>query len=123
MTTQIIITLAVLCVVMGMFAWNRVPAAAVAMGASLGLYFAGILTAPEFIHGVGDSVVILIAALLVIATGLEMAGVSVGGATPNQPHRGQQHRTGRPDHARGRRVHVVDRHERRRCVDVAGGRG
>lgn len=76
MTTQIIITLAVLCVVMGMFAWNRVPAAAVAMGASLGLYFAGILTAPEFIHGVGDSVVILIAALLVIATGLEMAGVS-----------------------------------------------
>ena len=76
MTTQIIITLAVLCIAMGLFAWNRIPAAVVAMGASLSLYFVGILTAPEFIHGIGDSVVILIAALLVIATGLEMAGVS-----------------------------------------------
>lgn len=76
MTAQIAITLAVLCAAMAMFAWNRIPAAVVAMGASLALVFTGVLTAPEFISGIGDSVVILIAALLVIATGLEMAGVS-----------------------------------------------
>lgn len=60
---------------MVLFAWNRIPAAAVAVSASLALYFCGILTMPETLGGFGDPVVVLIAALLAIATGLETAGV------------------------------------------------
>src|SRR5215813_8804565 len=72
---QIVITLSVICAAMVMFAWNRVPAAVVAVGASLALYFTGVLTMQETLGGFGDPVVILIAALLAIATGLEIAGV------------------------------------------------
>lgn len=75
MTTQIAITLAVILAALVMFAWNRVPAVVVAIGASLVLFFAGILTPQETIGGFGDPVVILIAALLTIALGLETAGV------------------------------------------------
>jgi di/tricarboxylate transporter len=75
LTTPILITLAVILAALVMFAWNRVPAVVVAIGASLVLYFAGILTAHETLSGFGDPVVILIAALLVIALGLETAGV------------------------------------------------
>jgi len=75
MTTQIVITLAVIGAAMVLFVWNPIPAAMVAVCASLALYFAGILTAPEVLAGLGDPVVILIAALLAIGTGLEVAGV------------------------------------------------
>ncbi|UPG72076.1 SLC13 family permease [Roseomonas gilardii subsp. gilardii] len=72
---QIITTLSIILVAMALFAWNRIPAAAVAVGASLALYFSGILTMHETLSGFGDPVVVMIAALLAIATGLEMAGV------------------------------------------------
>src|SRR5262245_14006486 len=60
---------------MVLFAWNRFPAAVVAVAASLALYFTGVLTMNETLAGFGDPVVILIAALLAIASGLETAGV------------------------------------------------
>jgi di/tricarboxylate transporter len=60
---------------MVLFAWNRLPAAVVAVAASLALYFSGVLTMQETLGGFGDPVVILIAALLAIASGLETAGV------------------------------------------------
>jgi di/tricarboxylate transporter len=72
---EIWITLAIIMLAMVLFAWNPVPAAVVAVGASLALYFAGVLTVQETLSGFGDPVVILIAALLAIATGLESAGV------------------------------------------------
>ncbi|MGA9010341.1 MAG: SLC13 family permease [Xanthobacteraceae bacterium] len=75
MTAQIIITLSIIFAAMVLFVWNRVPAAVVAVGTSLALYFAGILTTQETLGGFGDPVVILIAALLAIASGLEIAGV------------------------------------------------
>lgn len=75
MTTQIVITLAIILLAMVLFVWNPIPAAVVAVCASLALYFAGILTMQETLSGFGDPVVILIAALLAIATGLEIAGV------------------------------------------------
>src|SRR5215813_6497117 len=75
MTTQIIMTLAIIAVAMMLFAWNPVPAAVVAVCASLALYFTGILTMQETLAGFGDPVVILIAALLAIGAGLEAAGV------------------------------------------------
>jgi di/tricarboxylate transporter len=71
----IIITLSVIAAAMALFIWNRVPAAVVAVGASLALFFTGVLTMPETLSGFGDPVVVLIAALLGIASGLEIAGV------------------------------------------------
>src|SRR5918992_2857816 len=73
--TQIIITLSIILAAMVLFVWNRVPAAVVAVGASVALYFSGVLTMQETLSGFGDPVVILIAALLAIASGLEIAGV------------------------------------------------
>ena len=73
--TQIVITLLIILAAMVLFVWNRVPAAVVAVGAALALFFAGVLTMQEALGGFGDPVVVLIAALLAIATGLEIAGV------------------------------------------------
>jgi di/tricarboxylate transporter len=75
MTTQVIMTLAIIAAAMVLFAWNPVPAAVVAVCASLALYFTGILTMQETLAGLGDPVVILIAALLAIGAALEIAGV------------------------------------------------
>lgn len=73
--THIIVTLAIIATAMVFFAWNRVPAAVVAVCTSLALYFTGILTMQETLAGFGDPVVILIAALLAIGAGLEVAGL------------------------------------------------
>lgn len=75
MTAHIAITLATIGLAMVFFAWNIVPAPVVAVAASLVLYFTGVLTTSETLSGFGDPVVILIAALLAIAVGLENAGV------------------------------------------------
>ena len=77
MTPHIAITLAVIVTAMGFFIWNRVPAAVVAIGASLLLFFTGVISVQETLGGFGDPVVILIVALLAIAVGLENAGVGV----------------------------------------------
>jgi di/tricarboxylate transporter len=73
---QIVTTIAIILAAMVLFAWNRFPAALVAAGASLALYFTGVLTMQETVGGFGDPVVVLIAALLAIALGLEATGVS-----------------------------------------------
>lgn len=75
MTQQIIMTLAIIAAAMVLFAWNPIPAAVVAVCASLALYLTGILTMQETLSGFGDPVVILIAALLAIGAALEIAGV------------------------------------------------
>lgn len=75
MTAQIVVTLVIIAAAMVLFAWNPVPAAVVAVCASLALYFTGILTVQETLAGFGDPVVILIAALLAIGAALETAGV------------------------------------------------
>jgi di/tricarboxylate transporter len=71
----IIITLSIILAAMVLFAWNRLPAAVVAVCTSLALYFTGVLTMHETLAGFGDPVVILIAGLLAIGSGLEIAGV------------------------------------------------
>ena len=75
MSPAVIITLSVIAVAMGLFAWNRVPAPVVAVGATLVLFSTGVLTAEETLSGFGDPVVILIIALLAIAVALDQAGV------------------------------------------------
>ncbi len=91
MTTQIIITLSVILAAMVLFAWNPIPAAVVAVCASLVLYLTGILTVQETLGGFGDPVVILIAALLAIASGLEIAGVGAWAGQMLMRHTGANH--------------------------------
>jgi di/tricarboxylate transporter len=74
---------------MVLFVWNPIPAAMVAVCASLALYFAGILTVQETLAGFGDPVVILIAALLAIGAGLEMAGVGAWAGQVLMRHTGE----------------------------------
>lgn len=61
---------------LALFIWNRVPAVAISIGVSLVLFFSGILTGQQVVAGLGDPTVILIAALFVVATGLEASGVT-----------------------------------------------
>ncbi len=72
---DIAITLSIIGLALVLFAWNPVPAVVVAIGASLALFFTGVLTMPEALTGFGDPVVILIAALLAIAVAVETTGV------------------------------------------------
>ena len=59
-----------------MFTWNRLPVALVALGTALTLYFTGVLDLRQALGGLGDPVVIFIAALFVVSAGLEMTGVT-----------------------------------------------
>jgi di/tricarboxylate transporter len=87
--THIVITLLIILLAMVLFAWNPVPAAVVAVGASLALNFTGVLTMQETLSGFGDPVVILIAALLAVATGLESAGVGAWAGQVLMRHTGK----------------------------------
>jgi len=73
--SDIWITLLIIGLALVLFAWNPVPAAVVATGAALALFFTGVLTMPEALTGFGDPVVVLIAALLAIAVAVEITGV------------------------------------------------
>jgi di/tricarboxylate transporter len=73
--SQLTITSLVVVTMMVLFIWNKLPAAIVAVFASLVLYFTGVLNAHDTLAGFGDSLVVFIAALLVIGTGLEATGV------------------------------------------------
>src|SRR5215813_4569567 len=73
--SDIWITLLIIGLALVLFAWNPVPAAVVATGAALALFFTGVLTMPEALTGFGDPVVVLIAALLAIAVAVEVTGV------------------------------------------------
>jgi di/tricarboxylate transporter len=72
---HLMITSLVVVTMMVLFIWNKLPAAIVAVFSSLFLYFTGVLNAHDTLAGFGDSLVVFIAALLVIGTGLEATGV------------------------------------------------
>lgn len=61
---------------LAMFIWNKIPAVIVAILVSLSLFALGIVTATDVLRGLGDPVVILIAALFVMGAGLEASGVT-----------------------------------------------
>ena len=70
------ITFAIVGAVVVLFAWNRIPVALVALGTALSLYFTGVLDLRQALGGLGDSVVVFIAALFVVSAGLETTGVT-----------------------------------------------
>ena len=74
--SDIAITFAIIAAAVVLFVWNRVPVALVAIATPLALYLTGVLDAGDALAGLGDPVVIFIAALLVVSAGLEVAGVT-----------------------------------------------
>ena len=70
------VTLLVLAVAIVLFVWNRLPVAAVAIGAALALYAAGVLGLDEALSGFGDPTVLFIASLFVVAEALDASGVT-----------------------------------------------
>ncbi len=72
MTPRVAATVSII-IAMGLFARNRLPAAVVALAA---FCFIGVSSMPQVVAGFGDPVMVLVAAPLTIAVGLEMAGVS-----------------------------------------------
>ena len=74
--SDIAIVFAILLAVVAAFISNRIPVGIVAIGASLALFFTGILDASQALAGFGDQAVIFIAALFVVSEGLDASGVT-----------------------------------------------
>lgn len=74
--SDIAIVLTLVLVILGLFVWNRFPPVLVAVGASLALFYLGIIDGNQAVSGFGIPVVIFIASLFVIAAGLELTGVT-----------------------------------------------
>ena len=72
----IAITFSLIVAALALFIWGRVPPVIVAIGVSLALFFTGILPVSQALGGFGDLTVVLIASLFVVATGLEVSGVT-----------------------------------------------
>jgi di/tricarboxylate transporter len=74
--SDIAISFAILLAVVVAFISNRVPVGIVAIGASLALYFSGVLDVNQALAGFGDPTVIFIATLFVVSEGLDASGVT-----------------------------------------------
>ena len=72
--SDIAIAFAILLAVVVAFVSNRIPVGIVAIGASLALYFTGVLDLTQALAGFGDPAVIFIATLFVVSEGLDASG-------------------------------------------------
>src|SRR5262245_12463133 len=75
MTPEIAICLAILAVAVLLFAWDRVPADVVALGAMLAVIATGLLSPDKAFAGFGSDTVMMILGLLVMTAGLLQTGV------------------------------------------------
>jgi di/tricarboxylate transporter len=67
---------AIIAGVVGLLIWGRLPVMLVALTVPLALFFSGILPLDQVFSGFGDTVIIFIASLFVVAAGLEASGVT-----------------------------------------------
>ena len=74
--SDISLTMLILAIVVVAFVTNRLPVGIIALGASLALYFTGVLDLQQTLAGFGDPAVVLIASLFVVAEGLDSSGVT-----------------------------------------------
>jgi len=74
--TDATIVYLVLGAVVLLFIWNRFPVEIVAVGASLTLVAAGVISVEQGFAGFGDTTVIFIAALFVVSEGIDSTGVT-----------------------------------------------
>jgi di/tricarboxylate transporter len=70
------VILAIIAAVVGLFIWGRLPVMLVALMVPLALFLSGILALDQVFSGFGDTVIIFIASLFVVASGLEASGVT-----------------------------------------------
>jgi di/tricarboxylate transporter len=70
------IILTILAVAVAVFVWNRLPVGIVALGVALALWATDVVTLEEAFAGFASPTVILIAALFVVAEGLDAAGIT-----------------------------------------------
>lgn len=70
------ITMIILAVAVGLFIWDRLPVAVVAMMVPLALWGTGVLTLGKAVEGFGDPTVLFIAALFVVSEALDYSGVT-----------------------------------------------
>ncbi len=75
MSDQTII-LTILAVAIAVFVWNRLPVGIVALGVAIALWATGVVTLEGALIGFSSPTVVLIAALFVVAEGLDAAGVT-----------------------------------------------
>lgn len=75
MSEQTIILL-ILAGAVAAFVWNRLPVGIVALGVMLSLWVTGVVTLGEALAGFASPTVVLIAALFVVAEGLDAAGLT-----------------------------------------------
>lgn len=66
----------IIAVVVALFIWGRLPVSLVALMVPLALFFTGILPLNQVFSGFGDTVIVFIASLFVVAAGLEASGVT-----------------------------------------------
>lgn len=69
-------TLLILAAAVVIFVLNKLPVGTVALGVSLALWLSGVVTIEQAVGGFGSTTVVLIAALFVVAEGLNNAGVT-----------------------------------------------
>jgi len=74
--SHVAITFALILAALCFFVWGRFPAVIVAICVSLVLFFTKVLPVNQALGGFGDLTVIFIAALFVVAAGLESSGVT-----------------------------------------------
>jgi di/tricarboxylate transporter len=70
------IILTILAVSVAVFVWNRLPVGIVALGVALSLWATDVVSLEEAFAGFSSPTVILIAALFVVAEGLDAAGIT-----------------------------------------------
>ncbi len=70
------ITLLILAVSVVVFVWNRLPVGVVALAVALSLWATDVVSLDEAVSGFGTTTVVLIAALFVVAEGLDAAGIT-----------------------------------------------
>lgn len=70
------VILLVIAAAVALFVWGRLPVMLVALMVPLALYFTGVLPLDQVFSGFGDTVIIFIAGLFIVAAGLEATGVT-----------------------------------------------
>ena len=82
------ITFIILGAAVAVFVWNRLPVGVTALGVALSLWATGVVSIDQALEGFGSQTVVLIAALFVVAEGLDSAGITTWAGRFLQTHAG-----------------------------------
>ena len=87
--TDLTITLLTLVIAVVLFILNKLPVGIVALGVAIALWATGVLTLEQSLSGFGSATVVLIAALFVVAEGLDSAGITTWAGEQVMTHAGE----------------------------------